>query len=330
MVQCLKRIIKGVLGIDRRRIRNWFLSDADFFLQSRRAEMEADKVHAEAWIVIQYHVVEKGLTMPNRRLSFGKSVIVDLIKSVNCFVERWRARTASVNHAIGVVKTYYALHKDQGQNFSDDVCFWNTVEDFVLKFPDVPDAVQIHQTNTGFYEAIGKEFPLFARSRHTVRNYTGEAISKETIVRVVELAMTAPSACNRQHVRVHCIANKDLAHRILDVQGGNRGFGHLADKVLVVTADLAAEMGARERHDPYVNGGIFIMNLCYALHYHRIAHCILSCSLELPRIAQIRSMASIPDQEVVVGMLSCGIAPKEFDVASSPRKSVWDVMVYKD
>ena len=68
----------------------------------------------------------------------------------------------------------------------------------------------------------------------------------------------------------------------------------------------------------------------YALHYNKIAHCILSCSIELERLAKIRKMASISEKEVIVAMLSCGIAPESFDIASSPRKEVEDILSYKE
>ena len=330
MLTFVKSVVKRILRVDRRRCHRWFLADEDAFWRNTRMPGLDVKAHAEAWIVIQYHVIEKGLTMPQRRLAFGKAVIMDLMKSISAFEARWDGVTEQVAHAIGVVKSYYALHRDVGYDFSEDMEYWNLIESFVARYPDVPAAVQDRETYTNFYQDNQSAFPAFASSRHSLRNYSDAEIPKGKIVDAVKLAMTAPSACNRQHVRVHCIADRAKARKILEIQGGNRGFGHLADKVLIVTADVSAEMGERERNNPYINGGIFLMNLCYALHYNEIAHCILSCSIELDRLSQIRALASIPDREVVVAMLSCGIAPKEFDVASSPRRDVREILSYKE
>lgn len=330
MLTFVKSVVKRILRVDRRRCHRWFLADEDAFWRNTRMPGLDVKAHAEAWIVIQYHVIKKGLTMPQRRLAFGKAVIMDLMKSISAFEARWDGVTEQVAHAIGVVKSYYALHRDVGYDFSEDMEYWNLIESFVARYPDVPAAVQDRETYTNFYQDNQSAFPAFASSRHSLRNYSDAEIPKGKIVDAVKLAMTAPSACNRQHVRVHCIADRAKARKILEIQGGNRGFGHLADKVLIVTADVSAEMGERERNNPYINGGIFLMNLCYALHYNEIAHCILLCSIELDRLSQIRALASIPDREVVVAMLSCGIAPKEFDVASSPRRDVREILSYKE
>lgn len=69
----------------------------------------------------------------------------------------------------------------------------------------------------------------------------------EDLMQAIELAQNAPSACNRQPGRVHLVENDLLKHKILDIQGGNRGFGHMADKVLIVTVELAGYRGTAEK-----------------------------------------------------------------------------------
>ncbi len=138
---------------------------------------------------------------------------------------------------------------------------------------------------------------------------------------------TAPSACNRQYVRVHCLSGKRQIAGVLALQNGNRGFGHLADKLLVVTADLEGITGVEERNDLFTNGGMFLMNLSYALHYHGIGHCILNWSVNPLRDQELRGVVELAPSECVVALLACGIPPGEFDVAASPRKAVDDLFV---
>lgn len=330
MIEYLKKTLKSILRVERHRSRRWFLFDEKIFWINTHEPKLDRKTRDEAWIVIQYHIIEKGLTMPNRRLGFGTSVVANLMVAVDEYAMKWHQLPESVAHAIGVVKAYQVLHMEAGYESQEKQDFWESVVMFVKRYPEVPVAFQKHMAYEKFYDKKDSPFPLFAQSRHTLRHYSDQVIPKNTIVEAVRLAMTAPSACNRQPVRVHCIANRDLAHQILEVQGGNRGFGHMADKVLIITSDLSVEMGERERNDPYVNGGIFLMNLCYALHYYEIAHCVLSCSIELERLARIRALAAIPNREALIAILSCGIAPAVFDVATSPRKPVDDILSYME
>ena len=134
------------------------------------------------------------------------------------------------------------------------------------------------------------------------------------------MAATAPSACNRQHVRVHVVDSPALRDRILEVQGGARGFGADADKLLVVAADLSAVRWAWERHDAFTNGGIFALNLCYALHHEGVAHCILHWSVPPKADATARKLLSLPAQEEIVLLVACGLPPDEFDFPASPRR----------
>lgn len=168
-------------------------------------------------------------------------------------------------------------------------------------------------------------FPEFSASRHSVRHFNGP-VSLEQIERAVSLARNAPSACNRQHTRVHCICDKETRKKVLSLQNGNRGFGHLADKLLIITADLHDIRWEEERNDLYTNAGIFLMNLCYALHANKVAHCLLNWSVSPFRDILLRKLVSIPDHETVICILACGDCPEQFSLASSPRKPVSEIL----
>ncbi|MBO7684179.1 MAG: nitroreductase family protein, partial [Kiritimatiellae bacterium] len=131
-----------------------------------------------------------------------------------------------------------------------------------------------------------------------------------------------------QHCRVHVVASPELRDRLFALQGGTRGFGQDADKALVVTADLSAVRWGWERHDAYTNGGIFVMNLCYALHYHGVAHCILHWSVSPEADREAHALLGIPQNEAIVQVVACGTPPDEFDVAASPRRAADELMTW--
>ncbi len=324
LLRPLWRGARIVLRCGRRANKRHFSYSEALYWKAMGGAAGQNKETALAWIVIQYHVIEKGLTMPNRHLAFGKAVLCDLMQRIEDYLKQYDS-DERVLYAIGVVKAYHELHAKNGYEFSVDAVFWQKVKSFLDAYGMVPISRQIHTTKTQFYSSVEEAFPQFARSRHTVRHYSGAAIELKTIESAVELAMTSPSACNRQHTRVRCIANRELAQKVLALQGGNRGFGHLADKVLVVSGDMRDEVGAWERNDVYINGGIFLMNLCYALHYHKIAHCILSCAFPSEKDREMRALIGLPRSEAFVAMISCGIAPEEFDVAASPRRKATEI-----
>lgn len=325
IINAAKRILKRILNVDRWRSRRVFLSDEKLFWEGTHSPFVNSLSHYEARVTVLYHIIEKGLTMPQRRLGFGKEMISQLMSAIEQAKAHFKEPMMGVDHAIGVVKAYLELHQKSCVDTSHDKEFWGCIEQFVARFPDVPVARQFHFSRDQFYIDKESPFPLFVRSRHTIRHYSDEDVPLHLIRKAVSLAAMTPSACNRHHARVRCISNHGIAQKILTIQGGNRGFGHLANKVLIVTSDLSVEMSALDRYDPYVNGGMFLMSLCYSLHYYGIAHCILSCSIDRQKIAKIKELGCIPHSETLVAMLSCGFPPPEFDVAASPCKPVDDI-----
>ena len=271
-----------------------------------------------AEIVMGYHVLEKGLTMPNRRLGFGMGAVLRLIESIRQYEDRFGLEDGQVTYAIGVLRAYRELHHDWPEPMP-------RLDAFLAEHPQIPAAAELHIDRETFFSAREKPFPFFAASRHVVRHFAG-AVPRETLESALKLAQTAPSACNRQHTRIHVIDNKDLMEKLFALQGGTRGFGQDADKAIVVTADLSSIRWSWERHDIYTNGGIFVMNLCYALHYYGIAHCILHWSVPPEVDIAARKLLEIPSNEAIVQVLACGMPPEEFDVAGSLRRPLAEVM----
>ena len=112
---------------------------------------------------------------------------------------------------------------------------------------------------------------------------------------------------------------KDLIEQVLKVQSGNRGFGHLANKLIVLTVESGAFLGLNERNDVFVNGGIYAMNLLYALHYYQIGACPLNwCSMPEQDL-ELRKICNILHSEAVIMLIACGGVPDKFKLVASHK-----------
>lgn len=272
-----------------------------------------------ARIIILYHVLEKGLTMPERKTIFGIDKATDLIRLINDYEIRFNCSNDQVNHGIAVLKEYYHYLEKQGSLMSGDVQR-ERLSAFCENHKDIPESKQLHITRKMLYANNNAAFPIFARARHTLRHYASTPLSLDQLQKAVDLAQSAPTACNRQYCRTHCISDKETMKRLLEIQGGARGFGHLADKLLIVTADLEALSEPRERDDLFTNGGMYLMTLCNALFYYEVAHCILNWSRTPEEDLAARRLLGIKPSETIIALLTCGNTPEEIDVAMSPRK----------
>ena len=176
-----------------------------------------------------------------------------------------------------------------------------------------------------FFSSNEDPFLSFAASRHSVRNFKGSASIKQ-INDSIELALTAPSACNRQAVKCHIFNDKEMVKKVITCQNGNRGFGHLIPQLCVITVDLRM-IGVNEQNDIYFNAGLFAMNLSYAFHYNKIGSCMLNWSVTPNKDRKLKKIASIPKPESVVVIMAFGIPADELEIARSNKKGLEDTII---
>ena len=278
-----------------------------------------DTEKIERKIIAEYHAIEKGLTMPNMRFNFGKAVLNDLISNCLEYNEKYGFNDDQFQHAVSVIAEYKHKHEIHDQTLDFDLN--NRITVLLNLLPEIEKSNQHTITKSLYFQQTRSSFDLFSMSRHSLRNFDGH-ISNELIEKSVKLAQTAPSACNRQPIKVYIVENKDKIDQLLALQTGNRGFVYLADKIIVLSAELAKYAGLRERNLSYVDGGIYTMNLLYALHFHQIGACTLNWCVDVENDRKIHKLINIPDSEVVIVLIACGAAPEEFNLACSKRNDV--------
>lgn len=332
MMESYKKVLKKIPGLVRlykyfrgakiTTLHRIFRYDRDRLLKYA-FKPSASKEGLMARIIMAYHIVEKGLTMPEMRLGFGRDNLLFLISALHSFAESYGMEDPQFRVAVSVVAEYNKVHEEKG--FKLDAELENAIKT-LLELITVTPSRQITMTRESYWRDINASFEVFSASRHSVRNFEG-TISMEQIRKAISIANNAPSACNRQFMRVHCVTNPEDIQRCLSLQNGNRGFGHLVDKLLILTADLRGLVWMEERNDAFTNAGIYLMNLCYALHHCRVAHCLLNWSVSPAVDYQLHTTIDIPGPETIVVLIACGGVPERFKVTSSPKKSVEETLV---
>ena len=292
-----------------------------------------DKVYNDSHIekvkrdlALAYHIVEKGLTMPEPRPGFGKAVVLSLIGTV----EKYQSLNLPVEdmefvQSVSVLKEYLEFHKEI--SFQLDAELEKKLEALDKQFKNVEGLKQIKITKKEFFGDKNEAFDRFCRSRYSVRNYTEEEVPLSLLYDCVDLAQRSPSFCNRQPNRVHIVKSKEQKEGILSIQNGNRGFGHLAETLLVVTSVVSTTKDIHERFENHLNGGLFSMTLLNALHFNEIGACSLNWSVSDDKDMKLREIIEIPENEVVLMIIACGYLPDEFSIASSPRKTAMEITV---
>ena len=281
-------------------------------------------VKDESYLFWLSHVIEKGLAMPNMRFGFGRDRVIELSSKLLKFSSEYTVNSSAYMAGVDVLREYYYIHEKNKYQLSDDIV--ESIKPFI-KETYVSNTERNVYNPDSFFIHIDDSFEQFAESRHSVRNFSVEEnVRIDELLECVKIAQSAPSACNRQPTRVHIISQKDSIRKCLAMQNGNRGFGELANKLLIVTGDLQTVLGAQEFFDLNTNVGIFLMNLSYALYHRKIAHCILNWYALPKEDKAMRCMVGIPDNENIVAFVVCGKVPESFKIAVSPRKDIESIV----
>jgi nitroreductase len=311
---------------DMPKIINNYYYDFKRYIKYSSSISDSKRIKLEAQITAKYHVIEKGLSMPEPRKGFGKDKVNLLIS----LLERYKnsgfsMETTQIQAALQVLQRYFEFNK-------------SVKDDYTLKLKSKTDNLVINTKVDGkvggtflinkedFLAKTHENFKEFAYSRYSVRNFSDEAVDLDLLLESIKIAQKTPSVCNRQSSRVYIIKDKEKVKEALSFQNGNRGFGHLIDKVLIVTSDLNAFKGLIERNQSFVDGGMFSMSLLYALHYQGLGACALNWSVGKGKDIQLRNALGIKESENIMMMIGVGNLPDKLSVPISKRKDIDEII----
>lgn len=285
----------------------------------------ASRAHFEARLIMNYHRIEKALSLREPREGFGQQVAWELAEDLERYVARYGFDvTAQVS--LNVLAAFLAFHRDRGHIFRDLEAAIQRLRDRGGDRLTVTAGGVMQVTSADIHLAIRKQFAQFVEARHSIRQFAPTPVDVALIKEAVRIAIHTPSVCNRQMWRVR-VYEGQAKERVLALQNGNRGFGHEADKVLIVTGDLQYFVGTGERNQVYIDGGMFAMTLIYALHSLGLGTCALNLSIGRKTDRELRQVAGIPAWETFIMMIAVGHLPDVLPVAQSPRRSVDEVLV---
>lgn len=316
----------------------WLLLLRESYLDAKRyfraaefphGEQRKYREHLESEIMRRYHVIEKGLSMPEFRPRFGVEMVTRLVDCLqewdtlkSCKAEG--SENNQISSAQAVLVVYAERHRKLGVDISDFLS---------AEVLAGIDAENLASGGTKPFEGVsledGAAFQRIVDNRVSVRDFDIEQKpSHELIQRAIEMAVKSPSVCNRQTWRVHAFEG-ERAQQMLSLQNGNRGFGHRIPTILIVTSDMRFLGGTIERYQSWIDGGMFSMTLLLALHSIGLGAVALNWSVGNAQDNAIRKEAGIPNYERIIMFIGCGYTAEGAIVANSQRRPIesfirWD------
>ena len=278
-----------------------------------------------SYLLISAHSIEKGLAMTDMRLGFGQPKIQNLVEVCVKYLERFTDFPSRLQNVMSIIFEYEDLHKKNDFALMPETKHAIDLLHSKVKCSLQPTHTQMVSRESYFENAKGDYYQL-AHSRHSVRDFTGEEVDADLLSKAFDLAQKAPSACNRQSTRVYAVYNPSLREQLVDIQNHQRGFADNANPLLVVTTELQSWGYGEEWFGGYLDGGIYIANLLYALHYYHIAAIPLNWYADEENNDKIHKLLNIPESQVVVAFVACGIPTDSFKLVTSTRCDVGDIV----
>ncbi|GAA1841487.1 polysaccharide pyruvyl transferase family protein [Microbacterium koreense] len=285
---------------------------------------------ARARMIFHAHAIEKGLSRSNFRAGFGKVAVPGLAKEMNA----WLAAGHSVDDSFlqssaAVMKSYFQRHDSLKSDVSPyrqlfSPAAQELIDNCTHQEGGVLPADQLREISRE--DVDERSFLNVMYGRRSVREFTRQPVADEDIARAVQIAMQAPSVCNRQGARVHQFEDPRTIKSVLDIQGGFAGY-EMPPRLLLISADLDAFLFAPERNQPFVDGGLFMMSLLLGLTQVGLGSCSLNTAMGTEKESKIRKIIDIPEHEVFISFVAVGHYDDQVLVPRSKRTEIDEILI---
>lgn len=303
-----------------------YLNDFIRFMNSS-FEYNLSQKNIEARIIMNYHSIEKGMTNRKVRFGFGKKAISNLIENLIYYNKEFASIPSSSYRAgIDILKKYIQLH--ELSNY--DVLDLKKQLENLIEYDNLTESYKDEITDTEIYNLKNVDFFHFSSARHSIRDFSEKLIEQTELLKALKIADSTPSACNRQPWRVYIFQNRKTINEVLKIQKGLNNYGENLSTLLLVTCDFSYVQGINERNQPYIDSGMYSMNLLYSLQYMGFACCALNASLSEKDEHELREIAQLSSNEGLTMFIAVGYPNKINKITNSPSKNTDEYVRFID
>jgi nitroreductase len=299
-----------------------------YIRHSSAIRYDDQKEKLRALITARYHNLEKGLSLPEPRLGFGRAQIDVLIRLIEEYIRNYGS-SDEMSTPISVIGAYIDYHEQHGFDVTE-------IAEEYLKLLGV-NARRIDNDSSGGTKSVSRHqienavsgvSSEFFFTRHSCRQFSNEPIATDQIVIAARIAQKSPAVCNRQSGKIHTYIDTTDIEKILELQGGARGFSQSVKALFCITVDIRNFHGVGERYQGWIDGGLFAMSFILGLHMQQIGTCCLNWSKESAIDDQMHDLLALPDHESIIMFIAAGQLDEDMVVARSNRKKLPEVLTF--
>lgn len=290
----------------KRKLKAYYRNFRSLFKNHQLQKLENSKLnHMAAELIRNTHSIEKGLSIENPRLGFGYKKQSEMMNEI-----RILSQSDSLYHreacemAVCAMKEYLEYHSKKG--YSDDFC--EKLDMFLKEHQSLIPNEKMGGTMCLNKQELNFDVPeieKFFNTRHSVRDFAKTEVNMDALKKAIELAQRAPSACNRQGVRVY-VLDKSKSEHLLEQFSGIGGFAEAIDKFVFITGKTSAYR-MEEDNQYIVSASMYAAYLTLTLHLYGFGACAIQRTVIWNNEwEKNRKVFGIPEDEQLICALAVG------------------------
>lgn len=261
------------------------------------------------------HQLEKAQTYARPKKGYGKEKLQRLLSLLEDYISRFGIDSLCAI-SVGVLESHF----ENPAAYKDEACR-KRLESLAEKIRDISlsesGGVELYD---GLAKSRESDFRSILAGRRSCRQFAPGKLDRALVREAVSLAMRAPSACNRQTIRVHYYDTPETIKDIVLAQRSDTQWCLDAPALFVVTSDECYYRDALERNQRMFDAGLFSMILDLALHSLGVASCFKMAQKGLRMDRDTKRIGGIPEQEDICVLILAGrYPPTPVPAARSPR-----------
>lgn len=263
-------------------------------------------------IMLLNHQLEKAQTYQIVKEGFGREKLHRLLDESEFYIAQYGVDDI-IGTTVGILESHFA----NPNAWKDDA----TKE----RFLKIKEKCPANRFYGGIIQYTGKtvkkipELAEFLKNRRSCRVFSPRQVDIASLLEAVKIAQSAPSACNRQPIRVHVYTVSDQIRKIVYAQHADIEWCINAPVLMIITANEYYYRDYLERNQKMFDAGLFAMILNLALHNMGIGSCFKMAQKYPAYDKDTKKCADIPDNEDICGLLLAGYYP---DAPVATAKSV--------
>lgn len=167
-----------------------------------------------------------------------------------------------------------------------------------------------------------EQMHALAVQRRSVRWFQNRKVPRDLIDKALDVAIQAPSACNRLPYSFLIFDDQKSIARIGSIPFGTAGFLSNIPTLVVVVGHLSQFFSPRDRHTIYIDSSLATMSFLFGLETLGLSSTIINWPELAPLDYKIKKELGLMDSDRVVMMIAVGYADDTASVPNSAKKEL--------